>query len=260
MLKRFLAAAVVVLSVFGATAVHAQGEPTVDQVYEAANSGHLDRAQSMIQQVLRGHPESAKAHYVAAELDARQGRIAEAREELAAAERLKPGLPFARPESVHALRAQLGTAEPPTAGSSTAARFPLGPVILGVLILALVIWALRRRSAAAAAPYRAPYPGSSAPPAAGYGPPPPSGGVGSGIASGLATGLGVGAGIVAGEALADRLLHGGSHEREALPPGTVPERYNDDLGGKDFGISDGGSWDDGGGGFSDDSGGGGDWT
>jgi NADPH:quinone reductase-like Zn-dependent oxidoreductase len=87
-----------------------------------------------------------------------------------------------------------------------------------------------------------------------------SGGVGSGIASGLATGLGVGAGIVAGEALADRLLHGGSHEREALPPGTVPERYNDDLGGKDFGISDGGSWDDGGGGFSDDSGGGGDWT
>jgi len=49
----------------GGTAL-ADTDPTVHQIYEAASSGHLDQAQQMMDQVLRDHPESAKAHYVQA--------------------------------------------------------------------------------------------------------------------------------------------------------------------------------------------------
>ena len=51
----------------------AQAEPTINQIYEAAQSGKLDQAQTMVQQVLIAHPNSAKAHYVQAELFGRQG-------------------------------------------------------------------------------------------------------------------------------------------------------------------------------------------
>ena len=81
----------------------AQTEPTMDQVYAAAKSGQLDKAQTMIQQVLIGHPNSAKAHYVQAEIAARQGQLPRAREALANAERLAPGLPFAHPTPEHLL-------------------------------------------------------------------------------------------------------------------------------------------------------------
>jgi hypothetical protein len=61
----------------------------------------------MMQQVLVAHPGSAKAHFVQAELFARQGKAALARESLATAEKLTPGLAFAKPEAVAALRSQL---------------------------------------------------------------------------------------------------------------------------------------------------------
>jgi hypothetical protein len=85
----------------------AQSEPTVDQIYQAANAGQLPQAQQMVDQVLRSHPDSAKAHYVKAELSARQRDGATAQRELATAERLAPGLPFARPAAVQALRTQV---------------------------------------------------------------------------------------------------------------------------------------------------------
>src|SRR6202044_136987 len=83
-------------------------DPTMNQIYEAAAGGHLDQAQQMITQVLADHPTSAKAHFVQAELYAREGKTALARSELATAEQLKPGLPFANPRSVQELQAQLG--------------------------------------------------------------------------------------------------------------------------------------------------------
>ncbi len=82
----------------------AQSEPTLNQVYEAAQSGKMDQAQTMIQQVLVAHPNSAKAHFVQAELFARQGLNGRAGDMLATAEKLAPGLPFAKPEAVHSLR------------------------------------------------------------------------------------------------------------------------------------------------------------
>lgn len=95
----------------------AQSEPTLKQVYETAQAGHLDQAQVMMQQVLVAHPGSAKAHFVQAELLARQGKMSLARESLAAAEKRAPGLSFAKPEAVQALRAQLAARSSPPANN-----------------------------------------------------------------------------------------------------------------------------------------------
>src|SRR5689334_16353172 len=75
-------------------------EPTVHQIYETASRGDLRGAQSMVDEVIRHHPQSAKAHYVKAELATRAGDAGTARSELQAAEKLAPGLPFAKPEAV----------------------------------------------------------------------------------------------------------------------------------------------------------------
>ena len=93
------------------------------QVWAAQALG-LTQAQTMIQQVLVLHPKSAKAHFVQAELAARQGQIARAREALAEAEKLAPGLPFAKPEAVQSLRAVLAAKPAATAPHSAVAQPP----------------------------------------------------------------------------------------------------------------------------------------
>lgn len=101
------------------TSALAQAEPTLNQVYEAANSGKVDQAQVMMQQVLVAHPNSAKAHFVQAELFAKQNKMDKAREALANAEKLAPGLPFAKADSVQNLRTQLsGKGNTPAASSN----------------------------------------------------------------------------------------------------------------------------------------------
>ena len=105
-------------ALLGAGLVMAQAEPTLNQVYATAQAGKLDQAQVMIQQVLIGHPKSAKAHFVRAELFARQGDLAHARDSLATAESLSPGLAFAKPEAVQALRTQLMAKSQPATGTS----------------------------------------------------------------------------------------------------------------------------------------------
>src|SRR3569832_353025 len=121
--SRFLAAVFTAfaLTVF-ALGAHAQGatttEPTLAQIYQAANAGQLDRADTMIEQVLKSHPNSAKAHYVKAELAAREGKADVARQHLASAEKIAPGLPFVKAESVQALRNQLSSTSNSAATSS----------------------------------------------------------------------------------------------------------------------------------------------
>jgi tetratricopeptide (TPR) repeat protein len=98
----------------------AQTEPTINQVYATAQAGKLEQAQLMIQQVLIAHPNSAKAFFVRSELYARQGDLIRARESLATAEKLAPGLPFAKAEVVRALHSQLSAAKP----AAIVTRFP----------------------------------------------------------------------------------------------------------------------------------------
>ncbi len=215
--------------------------PGLHEVYQAAEAGRVEQAQQMMDQVLREHPDSAKAYYVRAELYARQGRGAQAQQALAQAERLQPGLPFAEAKALRALRerlAELSSASTPIRSSTLgAAPQPqratsgVGAALpwLAAAGLALVAWLLWRRrprqyesgsvpmpgSTQAYAPGGMPGYASSSPssPSSPYpaGPAPSGGGLGAGIAGGLATGVAVGAGAVAGQMLMQRMLGGGEH-------------------------------------------------
>jgi uncharacterized protein len=274
-MRRLLVAATLAAAVTcAALPAFADADPTSQQIYAAAQSGHLEQAQQMISQVLADHPNSGQAHYVQAELYAREGKTALARSELSTAEQLKPGLPFASPRAVQELKAQLGlgTVSPTMTmmRSVPAARpFPWGTVLILVGVVALLLMVFRRRNTyvqqypgqyPGAAPGMGGAPGPYGP--GGYGPAPMGGGgIGSGIAGGLASGLAVGAGVVAGEELAHHFLDGG-HSGGVIPPAEAGDSgvSNSDMGGSDFGMNDPGSgWDDGGGGGGD-SGGGGDWS
>ena len=225
----------------------ADTDPTTHQIYAAAESGHLAQAQQMVQQVLRDHPRSAKAHYVAAELYARAGDLKTGRQELRTAESLEPGLAFAKPESVRALQEQFSRA-----GSGESLSLPPRRSLPLLAILAVVaavgLWlALRRRSPVGYFPQ---YAGGVAPPST-----MPTGasvaptantGMGSGIMGGLATGLAAGAGVVAGEAIAQHLIDA-DHPVSVVPAavkGNSTDPENGDMGGSDFGVTDGDSWDD----------------
>jgi uncharacterized protein len=265
----------IILSVVLAAATLMNGpvsaaEPTIDQVYRAAEAGNFAEAQRMMDEVLRAHPSSARAHYVESELLAKQGRLADAAAELRTAERLEPGLPFAKPQAVQELERRIG-GSPHLVAPALSGGTPWRTVLIGgglVVLVLLAFGALRRRNAALAAgagagPYGYPgAPGSANAPTTPYGGAPntqaAAPGMGSGIMGGLVTGAALGAGMVAGEALAHR-LGGGASGSGLVPPEDDPrQRPSDDMGGNDFGISDGSSWDDAGGGG--DSGGGSDWN
>lgn len=298
------------LATVGFSNVTMAAEPTLHEVYQAANAGKLDDAQRMMREVLQAHPQSAKAHYVEAELLVKQGKRQQAAAELATAERLAPGLPFANAQAVASLRQAVGRhATTSTSPASVAPALPTaaGPaagmpwgtlLIVLAAVAAFIVWASRlmaRRNAegadalpaggAYAQPggYAQPYPPSPAagtPPAPGWGAQgwgasAPGGmtaaaepGLGSRMLGGLATGAAVGAGVVASQALMHRFLDGhkdGSGNAAAAGNGqnngqnfggfddipSLPSTPLDGLGGNDFGVADGGSWDDGGSGDDD---------
>lgn len=241
--------------------VLADDAPSFHQVYEAAQAGRLEQAQGMMDQVLKAHPNSAKAHYVEAELLAKQGRLAAAKDELATAEKLSPGLPFAKPQSVDTLKTRIagGHTQASVPTRVTGTGLPIGAMLLGIGGLFLAIYFIRALTARRnIAPMMPPAAGQTYSPNTGPMGGMGSGGLGSGIVSGLATGAALGAGMVAGEALASRFM-GGNHETP-IDPNAGANLPADDLGGNDFGInSDSSSWDDSGGDMSD-LGGGGDWS
>jgi uncharacterized protein len=236
--------------------------PTVHQIYQTAESGRLDDAHRMVEQVLQAHPESAKAHFVDAEILTKQGNLANAKTELETAERLSPGLPFAKPQSVLNIKQQIAT------GGATAATnnmtpqsgeksFPWMLLIIGLGAIMLLVWVLKSLFSRNTGNY--PAAGNSAIPGQGYpmpaGPggygaapyPAQGGGIGSGIVSGLATGAAVGAGIVAGEALMHHFTDGSSSNNNE-PINNVPMDNNVaqpqyDMGGDDFGMTDTSTWD-----------------
>jgi uncharacterized protein len=254
----------VVVSLALACAAPAFADPSVQDIYNAADAGHLGEAQQMLEEVLKDHPHSARAHWMAAEMYARGSNFDRARQELQTAEQIAPGLPFVRPDAVARLQQQLGQgsaaqqraaapAAPHYAVQHVHPAFPLRTVLF-VIGAIIVLWLILRPRTPAAAYSQ--YPGGMATgPMVGGG-----SGLGSGIAGGLASGLAVGAGVVAGEELAHHFLDGNRTEGGVAPtndPSVVPD--NSDMGGQNFGIDDTSTWgDDSGGG--DMSGGGGDWS
>ncbi|MGE0860152.1 MAG: hypothetical protein AB7I01_13340 [Gammaproteobacteria bacterium] len=83
------------------------------RIHAALGAGHLASAERMLEARLKRHPEDAQAHYLQAEVDARQGKLAAGREALAAAEVLQPDLPFATSAAVDALRRSVAGAPRP---------------------------------------------------------------------------------------------------------------------------------------------------
>jgi len=244
--------------------VWAQAEPTLDQIYQAANSGQVPKAQEMIEQVLRTHPDSAKAHYVKAELAARQRDGSTAQQELATAERLAPGLPFAKLGAVQALRTQVQhlSASSATDGSTrqlggpaapgpqrpAPTGLPWGKLAIGAGILVALLALMRRRTRGMAGDGYASGPmagglmgpgtmggtgyGPGAQPGNGYGQPGygpgyAQPGMGSGLGRGLATGLAVGAGAVAAQEIGRRMFHPDGSQVLPDAPGTGGSAWND---------------------------------
>ena len=225
-------------------------EPTIHDVYVAAEAGKYTEAQELMDQVLKAHPKSGTAHFVEAELLAKQGKFAAAQGELTTAEQLAPGLPKVSPAAVAKLRTLLAEGQKPKAnysqqqparsnagysngnyGAPQSSGIPWGSIlILGGLLVGFIWLATRfmaRRNPPQSDSYNNPAgfnPGGGAAPGyapgaypqqgypqPGYGQPQQGSGMGSRIMGGLATGAAVGAGIVAGEALA-RQFTGGNHD------------------------------------------------
>ena len=235
-------------------------EATLPEVYQAVQSGQLAKADAMMKEVLQNHPNSAKAHYVAAELYLKEGKLEVARNHFLRAQNLAPGLPFAQPESVQKLQVQLSSgAVGQAANQSSIFSNPLFWGLIAILVVGIII-VMRRRKAEAVEVYNAPragYPGTPGGPAGyppGYPGAPAAGGMGSGLMGSLATGAALGAGMVAGQAIASSLM--GGHEG-----GHVSGNPNlNQVGGPasldpNFGVNDASSWDDGGASSWDDGGG-----
>ena len=258
-------------------------DPSAHQIYLAVRSGNIAQAQQMVAQVVKDHPTSAKAHFVAAEVQARAGNFGLARAQLAQAQALAPGLPFANARAVAELQQELGVSSGRARVAHRGHSAHLGWALL-LIVGVLVVWMIVRRRMAAAAAYGGPYAGGmmaggmAAPPGgyppggapvgygSGYGPGYAPGG--SGLMGNIASGLAIGAGVAAGEALVGDVLGGNSGGGGGIIPdaGAAPAfdpQANANLGGNDFGLNDPGSWDDGsggGGGGWDSGGGDGGWT
>jgi hypothetical protein len=232
-------------------------------------SGKLDEAHKMIEEVLQKHPDSAKAHFVDAEILVRQGNKKAAHDELAIAEQLSPKLPFAKPEAVVALKQMIeGSAVQSVSTNMPAVQhtqenkssgFPWMTFLLtsGVVFLVVMIWKSfsgRKQNQYNQAPT---YGNNTAPQQGGYpngngynqgNQPNQGGGLGSNIMSGLATGAAAGVGMVA----AEELMHHFTDHNESSTNNSSMFNNNsnnnvqptNDAGDTDFGISDGSSWDD----------------
>jgi hypothetical protein len=275
--KSVIGPALLTLSLFAAVPALAAGsDPSIDQVYQAATAGRFDDAQAMMDKVLHDHPNSAKAHYIEADLLAKQNRLRDAQTELNTAERLDPSLKFAKPQALQELQSIISGPQhvvqqarpvysqpvyqqPVVRTVSNNSGSSMMSIIVIIGLVALFFFILRmigRRNTVVTGGYPVGY-GQGANMQGGYGPGmmggQGGGGIGSGILGGLATGAAVGAGIVAGE----ELMHHFTDRDRTETVYDTPQNNNytqqqDDMGGNDFGVSDSSSWDSGGGGGGSD--------
>ena len=291
-----IAPAFVALALVAIAPAQAAGpDASIHDVYVAAEAGRFDDAQKMMDKVLQDHPNSARAHFVEAELLSKEARYGDAQTELNTALRLDPSQKFAKPGKVQELQNVINGAQqhrvversvPATVMAQPAPVIVhqserssggwLVPMIIIFAIIAIfmMVRASMRRNVIVGGGYgpgggyASGYgPGYGGGP--GYGPGYGGGGMGSGILGGLATGAAVGAGVVVGEELMENLTH---HNRDTEyvrddrnTNWDSGNQQQNDMGGTDFGVSDSSSWDSGsssGGDSSWDSGGGGgsdDW-
>jgi hypothetical protein len=265
--KSFIQFVVLSLAISIAIPALSAEDASMHQVYLTAEAGKFTEAQSMMDKVLHDHPNSAKAHFVEAELLAKQGRVTGAQDEINIAERLQPGLSFAKPQALEKLKAQIASNHPATQSAISHNNqpanngMPWGMIFLMVGLIAFIYaaakWMTRRNPTVMPANY---YPNNANvnPQQYGYTASPmmgqTGGGLGSTIMGGLATGAAVGVGMVAGEALMHHFTDGEHSNNGLINEAQANDSVvnQDDMGGSDFGIAGNSSW--------DDNSGGDDWT
>jgi hypothetical protein len=271
--------------------------PTVEQVKAQVNQGNYTQAESMMKEVVTARPDSAKGHYIYAEILAHNRRFEQAAQEARLARQLDSDIRFTKPEEFRsfeqmlererqAAKAQASTPTPRTTNvparvnpqSATPAEsrsgIPGWVWGLGFAAIALVVWRMISARAAAPAPAAAGggyYPGPGAAGAVGPGgyPAAPMGGIPSAGGSGLLGAGLAGAGGFAAGMLAEKLLHG-QHDPVSsgtnvasndggLVPGMFDDSREERAAANDLENRsvDFGSGDDWGGGGSSDGGGGG---
>lgn len=231
----------------GLSGAHATG-PTPQQIQALIAGGHARTALSDLRPIVRAHPDSGVAWYLTAEARDALGQRAEARAALAKAEALAPGLPFAQPDKVAALKAHL-------AGSGTRVApsgFHFSPwmLVIGALIVLFIIMRMRRRTAMRG--MGNPYGPGGPPMGQGMQPPyGPAGGApfgtatGSGIGGALASGLALGVGVAAGERVIDGLMGGERGQRGIdSAPGVDSAAPVDPAADRDDGLLGAPGWDD----------------
>ena len=251
---------IAIFALLTAPAWAAPSVPSIHDVYTAATTGHLQQAQSEINQVLAVYPNSAKAHYVDARVLALQGQWSAAANQLDLAKRLDPALPFERKANLEAFQRQIAAHAGRAANAGS--RFPIGTIIGGALALVAVLMLIavyrnsRRPQPVPGMPAGWPNPNTPA----GFGAQPgayPQPGGSGGFLGAVGTGIGMGAGFAAGEMLVDKLFDqngaGTGQGGGFMPNADASQALPDD---QDFGVNDAGSWaDDSAGGGMDDSGG-----
>jgi uncharacterized protein len=191
-------------------AAQAQTSPTPRQLQAMIANGQENTALADLQPVLQAHPDSGVAWYLTAEAQDAAGNEAAARTAFANAEQYAPGLPFAQPNAVAALRAHLAAAAP--APQRHAGISPT-MIVIGVLVLLFILlrgFFRRRGFMPPQGGYGGGYPGpqgpfGNSPGGMPYGQNQPGYPTGSGIGSSIVTGLAAGAGFAAGERIIDGL-------------------------------------------------------
>ena len=237
--------------------VFAWALPTLQQVEAQVRQGNYAQAESMMREVVAAKPDSARAHYVYAEILAHDGKLAQAVEEAKAARTIDPDVKFTDPEKFRTFEAALLRAQAPAARSSpqpspletrapaqSAARAAPAPAsaglpgwvwLVGLGAIGFVLWRMFSRGRAAATAVGMAAPGT------GYGTAMPAGAPGAPYGAGapgapgapygpgyapqrpgsgmLGVGLGAAGGVAAGM-LAERLLNSrreGSHDATTSP-------------------------------------------
>jgi tetratricopeptide (TPR) repeat protein len=125
--------------------VFAAEEASMHEVYVATEAGRFNEAQSMMDKVLKDHPNSAKAHYLEAELLAKQGQLSAAQTELNTTERLQPNLSFAKPQALQKLIAQISSTRSIPASNQLPNKneIPWGMIFLLVGLVGFIYMAVK---------------------------------------------------------------------------------------------------------------------
>lgn len=269
--------------------------PSLQEVEAQVGLGHYTQAESMMKEVVAAKPNSARAHYLYAEILAHDGNLSRAADEARLARQIDPDIGFTTPEKFKSFEASLTRAANPApriattpstkpaiapaamAPAAQSSGIPSWVWLAGLAVVAFLLWRGFSRNKAAAAGAAVAAPGATfgaapvganamAPGAMPYGPGYPAQRPSSGM---MGVGLGVAGGVAAGM-LASELMHrnrdgnvdntGGGNAQPGFFDSPSSGAGGNDLADRPIDFGTGGSdWDSGsvdvGGGGGSDSGG-----